>query len=77
MKMCEVVFCLEGCIIYYVFFGKGKENVLIWSFQLNGDFIFMGEVIEWKNLLSEVFVEIGVNVKVVECEDCFFLLREV
>lgn len=76
-KMREVVSRLEGRIIYYALSGKGKENVLIWSFQSNGDPIFMGEVTEWKNLLSEALVEIGVNVKAVECEDRSFLSREV
>ena len=36
----------------------------------------MGEVTEWKNLLGEALVEIGVNVKAVECEDRSFLSRE-
>ena len=50
-------------IVYYALSGKGKENVIVWSFQPNGDPKFMGEATEWKNLLGEALVEIGVNVK--------------
>ena len=75
-KMREVVSRLGGRIIYYALSGNGKENVIVWSFQPNGDPKFMGEATEWKNLLGEALVEIGVNVKSVECEDRFFLSRE-
>lgn len=75
-KMREVVSRLEGCIIYYALSGKGKENVIVWSFQSNGDPKFIGEATEWKNLLNEALAEIGVNVKAVECEDRSFLSRE-
>ena len=75
-KMREVVSRLEGCIMYYALSGKGKENVIVWSFQSNGDLKFMGEATEWKNLLSEALAEIGVNVKAVECEERSFLSRE-
>ena len=72
-KMREVISSLDGCIIYYVLSGKGKENVIVWSFQLNGDPKFIGEATECKNLLGEALIEIGVNVKAVECEDRSFL----
>ena len=75
-KMREVFSRLEGHIVYYALSGKGKENVIVWSFQPNGDPKFMGEITEWKNLLDEALVEIGVNVKAVECEDRSFLSRE-
>lgn len=75
-KMREVVSRLGGHIIYYALSGKGKENVIVWSFEPNGDPKFMGEATEWKNLLGEALVEIGVNVKAVECEDRSFLSRE-
>ncbi|XP_015761119.1 PREDICTED: tetratricopeptide repeat protein 28-like isoform X2 [Acropora digitifera] len=75
-KMREVVSRLGGSIIYYALSGKGKENVIVWSFQSNGDPKFMGEATEWKNLLNEALAEIGVNIKAVECEDRSFLSRE-
>ena len=75
-KMREVVSRLEGRIIYYALSGKGKENVIVWSYQPNGDPKFMGEITEWKNLLGEALIEIGVNVKAVECKDRSFLSRE-
>ena len=75
-KMREVVSRLEGHIIYYALSGKGNENVILWSFQPNGDPKFVGEATEWKNLLDEAFVEIGVNVKPVKCEDRSLLPRE-
>ena len=75
-KMREVISRLGGRIIYYALSGKGKEKVIIWSFQLNGDPKFIGEATEWKNLLGEALVEIGVNVKAVECEDRSLLSRK-
>ncbi|KAK2561767.1 Tetratricopeptide repeat protein 28 [Acropora cervicornis] len=75
-KMREVVLRLGGSIIYYALSGKGKENVIVWSFQSNGDPKFMGEATEWKKLLNEALAEIGVNIKAVECEDRSFLSRE-
>lgn len=75
-NMREVVSRLESRIIYYALSGKGTENVIVWSFQPNGDPKFMGEATEWKNLLGEAIVEIGVNGKAVECEDRSFLSRE-
>ena len=75
-KMREVISRLDGRIIYYALSGKGKENVIVWSFQPNGDPKFIGEATEWKNLLGEALAEIGVNVKAVECEDRSFLSRK-
>ena len=75
-KMREVISRIGGRIIYYALSGKGKENVIVWSFQPNGDSKFIGEVTGWKNLLGEALVEIGVNVKAVECEDRSFLSRK-
>lgn len=75
-KMREVVSRLEGCIIYYALSGKEKENAIVWSFQPNGDSKFIGEATEWKNLLGEALVEIGVKVRAVECEDRSFPSRK-
>ena len=75
-KMREVVSRLEGRIIYYALSGEGKENVMVWSFQPNGDPKFVGEATEWKKLLDEALVEIDVTVKAVKCEDRSFLSRE-
>ena len=75
-KVREIVSRLEGRIIYYALSGKGKENVIVWSFQSNGDPKFIGEATEWKNLLSEALAEIGVNAEAVECENRSFLSRE-
>ena len=75
-KMREVTSRLDGRIIYYALSGKGKENVIVWSFQPNGEPKFIGEATEWKNLLGEALIEIGVNVKAVECEDRSFLSRK-
>lgn len=75
-KMREVVSRLGGHVIYYGLSGKGKENVILWSFQPDGRPKFVGEAIEWKTLLDDALVEIGVNVKSVKCEDRFLSLRE-
>lgn len=75
-KIREVASRLGGHIIYYALSGKGKENVILWRFQPNGGAKFEGEATEWKNLLEEALVEIGVNGKPVKCEDRSFLPKE-
>ena len=75
-SMREVVSRVGGQIIYYALSGTGKENVILWNLQANSAPTFVGEVTDWKSLLDEALVEIGVKVSPVKCEDRSLPSRE-
>ena len=59
----EVVSRVGGQVFYYALSGTGKENVFLWNLQSNRAPKFVGEVTDWKSLLDEALVEIGINPK--------------
>ena len=62
-SMREVVSRVGGQVFYYALSGTGKENVFLWNLQSNRAPKFVGEVTDWKSLLDEALVEIGIDPK--------------